>query len=596
MKEKLPSALIPGPDCAQLAPLLPLLNSGALEPDETRAICDHMARCAWCQQQAREYETMEAAMRERFNVAPTAKPLVSMDDILARAGTPRSLASQGSHAHLQPSIRLFSQQEPAPAPGEPQPLSSRREQKREKLQKESQGEMPMFGRIKLVAAVATIAAIVALFAVILHGFTPNHSGANTAAQPTATTGYGPRLTNGQALPVFAPGNPNVVYELLPPKAASTQVVLWRSADGGKTWKQLAVPGGKTTDSVQPTLLVSPLDSDMIFLTIDSGKHSNEPGCSLSQASAGTVGAFVSHSAGSFDCSLQYYSADGGAHWNLVQLAGDQSRGSGALGYLPTTSANMTFTTFTGPVAQGTRLYAMQGQSSVNGQTTGLRVRLVTSTDGGKTWQYADSALAAQGLQLTDYTTTPGGSTVFAVTESSGGIQGSDFLWRSDDAGADWTQVGPLPGTEAMPGIDEASLLAVDGGAGTQPVLYVNIDDSYVVGDHVITVPPAPTNLHVSLDGGKTWQRVTQKGLPVNDTCLATLGTLSNGSALTACPSGDVFAWKAGDAGWHKVTSLPAYDSGKIRVAQMIAGSNHQQTLLLILGQPGDYRVERVSLQ
>ncbi len=589
MNKKPPSALIPGPDCAQFAPLLPLLNSGALEPDETRAICDHMARCAWCQQQARAYETMEAAMRERFSIAPAARPLVSMDDILARAGTPRSPAPQGSHAHLHPPIRFFSQPEPAPAPGEPRLFSPAREQKREK----TQGEMPMFGRIKLVAAVATIAAIVALFAVILHGFTPSH-GSNTAVQPGATTGYGPRLTNAQAMPVFAPSNPNVVYELLPPKAASTQVALWSSADGGKTWKQFAVPGGKTTDSVQPTLLVSPLDAHMIFLTIDSGKPSNGPGCSLSQASAGTVGAFISHSAGSFDCSLQYYSADGGAHWNLVQLAGDQSQGSGALGYLPTSSANMTFTTFTGPVAQGTRLYAMQGQSSASGQAIGLRVRLVTSTDGGKTWQYADNALAAQGLTLRDYVPTPGGSTVFAVTESAGGIQGSDFLWRSDDAGANWTQVGPLPGTEAMPGINEASLVAVDGGA--QPVLYVNIDDAYVVGDHVITVPPAPTNLHVSLDGGKTWQRVTQQGLPVNDTCLATLGTLSDGSALTACPSGDVYAWKSGEAGWHKVASLPAYDSGKIRVIQMIAGSNHQPTLLLILGQPGDYRVERVSIQ
>lgn len=589
MNEKPPSALIPGPDCAQLAPLLPLLNSGALEPDETRAICDHMARCAWCQQQAHEYEMMEAAMRERFSVAPAARPLISMDDILARAGTPRSLAPQGSHAHLQPPVRLFSQQEPAPASSAPRPFSPAREKQRE----ESQGEMPMFRRIKLVAAVATIAAIVALFAVILHGFTPNH-GSNTAAQPGATTGYGPRLTNAQAMPIFAPSNPNMVYELLPPNASSTQIALWRSADGGKTWKQLAVPGGKTTDSIHPSLFVSPLDSEMIFLTIDSGKLANGLRCPASQASAGTVGAFIAHSGGHFDCATQYYSADGGAHWSLLQLPQDPNLGTGAIGYLSNSGAGATFAR-SAILAQGTRLYTTQGQSSDNGVVFGaVAARLVTSTDGGKTWQYADNALAAQGLILQDYATTPGGSTVFAVTNGAGSIMNTDSLWRSDDAGATWTQVGPLPGTEAMPGIDESSLVAVDGGA--QPALYVNIDDSYVVGDHVITVPHAPTNLHVSLDGGKTWQQVTQQGLPVNDTCLATLGTLSDGSALTACPSGDVYAWKSGDAGWHKVGSLPAGDSGKIRVAQMIAGSNHQPTLLLVLGQPGDYRVERVSIQ
>ena len=589
MNQKQPSALTPGPDCAQFAPLLPLLNSQALEPDETRAIDDHMARCAWCQQQVREYEMMEAAMRERFSIAPAATPLVSMDAILARAGTPRTLAPQGSHAHLQPPISLFSQQGAASASSAPQPLSPRREQK----SKESQGETPMFRRIKFVAAVATIAAIVALFAVVLHGFIPNHSGTNSAAQPAATTGYGPRLTNAQAQPVFAQSNPNVVYELLPATASSTQIALWRSDDGGKTWQHFATPGGKTTDSLHPSLFVSPLDAQVIFLTIDRGKLANGPGCPSSQASAGTVGAFVAHSGGHFDCALQYYSADGGAHWSLVQLPQDPNLGTGVLGNLSSTGTTITQSTL---VTQGTRLYAIQGQSSDNGVVFGnTAARLVTSTDGGKTWQHADAALAAQGLSLSDFAATSGGSTIFAVTNGAGGIMGTDALWRSDDSGASWNQVGTLPGTAAMPGIDEASLTAVNGGAGAQPVLYVNIDDSYVVGDHVITVPPAPTNLHVSLDGGKTWQRVTQTGLPVNDTCLATLGTLSDGSALTACPSGDVFAWKSGDAGWHRVASLPAGDSGKIRAVQMIAGSNHQQTLLLVLGASGDYRVEQVKL-
>src|SRR5579862_6606843 len=108
MNQNQSSALIPGPDCAQFAPLLPLLTSGVLEPDETRAIHDHLAHCAWCQQQIREYETMEAAMRERFSIAPTARLLVSMDDILGRAGTSHNTAPHGSQAHLQPPISLFS--------------------------------------------------------------------------------------------------------------------------------------------------------------------------------------------------------------------------------------------------------------------------------------------------------------------------------------------------------------------------------------------------------------------------------------------------------------------------------------------------------
>ncbi|HEU5368940.1 MAG TPA: hypothetical protein VFU69_10765, partial [Ktedonobacterales bacterium] len=103
-------------------------------------------------------------------------------------------------------------------------------------------------QIRGLAAFVTIAAVVGLFALLLHAFLPAHKGANPAssgtpqatASPIPTTPPGrwakvPGLSNiEQASLMIAPSNPQVVYEDLTP-AGTTQFSLRRSDDGGATW-------------------------------------------------------------------------------------------------------------------------------------------------------------------------------------------------------------------------------------------------------------------------------------------------------------------------------------------------------------------------
>jgi virginiamycin B lyase len=56
----------PRPLCAAFAPLLPLISSGALEDDEARPAREHVAECAWCQQELARYVEVDEALRRGF--------------------------------------------------------------------------------------------------------------------------------------------------------------------------------------------------------------------------------------------------------------------------------------------------------------------------------------------------------------------------------------------------------------------------------------------------------------------------------------------------------------------------------------------------
>lgn len=160
---------------------------------------------------------------------------------------------------------------------------------------------------------------------------------------------------------------------------------------------------------------------------------------------------------------------------------------------------------------------------------------------------------------------PSGSLVFAVT-SRKSCQGQNprgsqlALWRSDDGGAHWSQVGDLPATSSQ------GLLVVDAGGGNGGLLLYQ----------------APS-LRVSSDGGKTWTQAPTTGVPVTPDAPMSppLGTLGDGSVVmgqfvtSASSNGPttttttLYAWKAGDAAWrqisgpldHQLTSLLVDHSG-----------------------------------
>src|SRR5262249_42611879 len=133
-------------------------------------------------------------------------------------------------------------------------------------------------------------------------------------------------------------------------------------------------------------------------------------------------------------------------------------------------------TFSPFKAQGNRLYALLEVG------LGSASSFVTSVDGGKTWQFADNLLVQKGHCVYDYAPTPTGETVFTITVSpcnaagaalnslvtpaAGG--GGNELWRSNDAGAHWAEVG----SEFGGGNDLHAGIADTG----QPTLY---DDGFL---------------------------------------------------------------------------------------------------------------------
>lgn len=63
-----PIAPTPRSLCAAFAPLLPLLSSSALEEDEVAPTREHVASCAWCQQELARYTAVDDALRREFGV------------------------------------------------------------------------------------------------------------------------------------------------------------------------------------------------------------------------------------------------------------------------------------------------------------------------------------------------------------------------------------------------------------------------------------------------------------------------------------------------------------------------------------------------
>jgi hypothetical protein len=409
------------------------------------------------------------------------------------------------------------------------------------------------GRIKPVIGVVAIAAVVALFAFLFYGFA-GHSTTGNAPKSTPASTPTPAPQQYQddtwATPQIAPSNPQVIYQL----AQSSALMLQRSDDGGKTWKSFAVPAGSIADIVRPSIKVSPLNAQFVFLTV-AGTRSDS-GCLLSPAFSSQS----SLSGGQNICSVQYLSQDGGAHWSVVQLPLPSALGDTYGFGWPSLLTSNSLSVFH---VQGTRLYSVLGPYTENGAVlAATAARLVTSTDGGLTWQLIDADVA-NGTGICDYAPDPASETLFAITSENCTSPGISplTLWRSDDAGAHWTQVGDLPNNTDL------GMIVVSRGAGQQPLLYIDMAQMTGSGAYAadFSGPQAdgggidfsPTNLQVSADGGKNWQAAPVNGFPdAKGTPGKPLGVLSDGSVIfvVQAQSGasSFYTWKSGDASWQKV--------------------------------------------
>jgi hypothetical protein len=440
-----------------------------------------------------------------------------------------------------------------------------------------------------VTAVLALAVVV-MALVISHGGQPAQTGiasttGNTPSPSTSGQGWQTlqHLTNVPDLPVLAPSNPQVVYRAQMASARlPTAVTLQRSDDGGVTWHTLPVPTG-STPVYSASFIVSSLSDQRVFVQLPTA-------CTTAQANA-IAPAFAPSSGGADSCILTYLSTDGGDHWRLVHLPTHQAGSRPSLD-----------TVTPGDIqAQGDRLYALVYAYVQNGSV--FDTSFLSSTDDGATWQFADQQVVAQGNCVASYAATPTGSTVFAAAAdqcdpASGGaaamngeaapLSGGDgpnySLWRSDDAGAHWTRVGPFQFLGPKLSIDRAGRLVLVS-APLVPALGGGADAGI-----------AP---QFSLDGGKTWQAGPLP--PGQSNSSQILGTLSDGSIIvsftdTTTQKNHLWSWKPGDAVWHQLTGE---FRGTPQYLLVLPSGNGRQTLWLVTQagntQAGNCTVQRVTV-
>ncbi len=437
------------------------------------------------------------------------------------------------------------------------------------------------GRIKTVTAIVAIAAVVALFAFLFRGFAIGHTNTGTSSPPSGQSSQVAPGYYDVYLPVIAPSDPLVIYKVAQKGQATPEMVLARSDNGGRTWQTFALPAGKANDQLVPYVYVSPLNAHTVFLLVDTRQKYGD--CTASQAFAGGRSPLAAHSGGNPLCAADttYLSTDGGQHWTQPQFPQvngphgllPQVPGDTAVQSLVTTSIADSAQVFR---AQGNRLYTDMGlHPGVTASGVGGEDRLITSTDGGATWSLADNGLPHDGAQdLCDYSPTPTGSTIFAIVGScSSELSGTWSFWRSDDAGAHWTQVfvikSALASTSAFLFM---GMMAVGTSDGKPPLVYLDLADT------ANGFSPSADTVMVYGTSERALLGAPTQGFPDGQNPGRPVGVLSDGSVLFATDNG-FYSWKAGDASWKK---LAPKVNGVIAYAFLTApGADGKQTLVVV---------------
>ncbi|HEX3270037.1 MAG TPA: sialidase family protein [Ktedonobacterales bacterium] len=428
--------------------------------------------------------------------------------------------------------------------------------------------------IASAAILVVVGLLGALFATFARGRNDPRVAGTPTAGPLATWSIAPHLTNQPVPPMLAPSDPSVVYEA-GITGADFAYVFRRSDDAGATWRNLTVPdgvlGAYTLGDI--AIWVDPANAQNVIVTLSRLlPQQGQQDCPTTHASVAFArkGDATSNTpaSGTGGCQLQFFSADGGEHWSEMRFPVSGSISSGW---------SLTQRTLNQLQSQGTRLYTAihyRGQESLT--------RIFTSQDRGATWDLADTGLYATDRSICDFVTTPDSTTLYATTGATECFQSTTpqdiTLWRSDDAGTHWNQLGSLPG-------GSSKLIAAFKRAGHADVtLYVAATDQ----------EPAPgfgvERAWVSEDGGRQWNAVPDLGDHVvtnaflnerrDGSLLQITQTFDRGTPATSTPSGaatatpspvsnggvkavrtplNFMSWSSGQAGWRQIAQ-PVTDS------------------------------------
>ena len=201
----------------------------------------------------------------------------------------------------------------------------------------------------------------------------------------------------------APSNPEIIYvgsgEGLQRPDLSTGDGMYKSIDGGKTWRHLGLRDAQQIGAI----LVDPRDPNLVYV------------------------AALGHPYGPNEERGVFRSTDGGEHWQKI-LYKDVDTGAIALAFDPSNSK----------VIYADLWSARQGPWE-NGAWQGPGSGLYKTTDGGNTWKQLTKGLPKfeQGLGRIGIAVAPSDPNRIYATVDSGQAGG---IYRSDDAGESWEQV------------------------------------------------------------------------------------------------------------------------------------------------------------
>jgi photosystem II stability/assembly factor-like uncharacterized protein len=262
----------------------------------------------------------------------------------------------------------------------------------------------------------------------------------------------------------APSDPNILYvgsgEGLHRPDLSVGDGIYRSADGGRTWRHLGL-----TDAQQiPDLAIDPKDPNRLFAAVLG--HPYGP-----NAERGI-----------------YRSRDGGTTWQKVLSKNDDTGGSAVA--IDPTRPNLVYAAL-----WQDRLGPWEDKNQFQGTGGGL----FKSADGGDTWQRLGKGLPDTTSQVNFSIAASKPDRLYAVvgTNEPGAYSSAAGLgvFRSDDGGESWTRITSDPRPALRIGGGDLPIIRVDPS---------NPDVVYSTG--LVTMK--------SVDGGKTW--VSLRGAPGGD--------------------------------------------------------------------------------